>query len=391
MNTQIYEEASDWIVKNREGHLDAREKRRFDAWLRESPQNLRAYLEMSAIWEDVASIDPGLNASAQELIARAREEENIIPLESPSALRTPGPPETRRKGKIPALGRNSLYYGLAASFLLTFTCIWLYGQRNTYSTGVGEQRSIVLDDDSTVELNSRSRVRVRFSDAERDIDLIEGQALFHVAKNPRRPFVVSADGTHIRAVGTQFDVYQKSSGTVVTVVEGKVAVFGEPHPGSLASHAVKGDAAIPFSSQNPNASTLPLQITGERRAPRSESGEALAPDDSANGAIFLAAGEQVTVTHASTLTSSPKKANVAAATAWTRRSLVFDSAPLTEVAQEFNRYNTRPLVIVGPQLAEFRVSGVFSSLEPSLLLRFLRAQPELAVETTEREIRISKK
>jgi transmembrane sensor len=393
MNTQIYEEASDWIVKNREGDLDAQDKKRFDAWLRKSPQNLGAYLEMSAVWEDVASIDPGLNASADELIASARAEENIVPLESPSVLRTREPPHTsRRKGKIPALGRVGLYSGLAASVLLGLAGILLYGQRNTYSTGVGEQRSIVLNDGSTVELNSRSRVRVRFSEAERDIDLIEGQALFHVAKNPQRSFVVSADGTQIRAVGTQFDVYRKSSGTVVTVVEGKVAVFGEPHPGSLVSHAVKGDAAISSSQNLPDVSTIPLQVMGERRGPRNGSGEALAPpNDSANGAIFLTAGEQVTVIRASTVPVSPKQANVAAATAWTRRSLVFDSAPLTEVAQEFNRYNTRPLVIVGTQLAEFHVSGVFSSVEPSLLLRFLRGQPELAVEETDREIRISKK
>src|ERR1700739_4557173 len=119
MNTETYEEATDWIVKNREGHLDAQEKMRFDAWLRESPQNLRAYLEMSGVWEDVASIDPGLNASADELIARARAEENIVPLEAPSALRMRGAPETgRRKSKTPALGRAGLYYGLAASVLL---------------------------------------------------------------------------------------------------------------------------------------------------------------------------------------------------------------------------------------------------------------------------------
>jgi transmembrane sensor len=385
MNTQIYEEASDWIVKNREGRLDAQEKVQFDAWLRESPQNLRAYLEMSAVWEDVGAIDPGLNANAEELITRARAEGNVVPLESPSVLGTRGQPETRQRDiRMPALGRVGLYYGLAASVLLTIGCIWLYGQRNTYATGVGEQRSIVLNDGSTVELNSRSRVQVRFSDAERDIDLIEGQALFHVAKNPQRPFVVSAEGTHIRAVGTQFDVYEKSSGTVVTVVEGKVAVFGEP---ALPSRAVN-EVAAPSSSQTPYLFKPPLQAMGERRSARSGSVEA---DDSANGAIVLAAGEQVTVTHASTVALSPVQANIAAATAWTRRSLVFDSAPLTEVAQEFNRYNTRPLVIVDPQLAQFHVSGVFSSVEPSLLLRFLRGQPELAVAVSDREIRISKK
>jgi transmembrane sensor len=384
MNTQIYEEASDWIVKNREGDLDAREKVQFDMWLRESPQNLHAYLEMSAVWEDVGAIGPGLNANAEELIARAQAEGNIVPLAPLSVLETRGHPETgQRDVRMPALGKVGLYYGLAALVLLTFGCIWLYGQRNTYATGVGEQRAIVLNDGSTVELNSRSRVRVRFTDAERDLDLIEGQALFHVAKNPQRPFVVSAEGTRIRAVGTQFDVYEKSSGTVVTVVEGKVAVFGQP---PIPSYAVKEGAARSSSSQTPFASSF--QATAERRTPRSGSTEA---DDSASGAIFLAAGQQVTVTHTSAVASSPVQANIAAATAWTRRSLVFDSAPLTEVAQEFNRYNTRPIVVADPQLAQFHVSGVFSSVEPSLLLRFLRAQPELAVAVSDREIRISKK
>ena len=64
---------------------------------------------------------------------------------------------------------------------------------------------------------------------------------------------------------------------------------------------------------------------------------------------------------------------------------------LTEVAQEFNRYNTRHLVIESPQLADFHISGVFSSVEPSLLLRFLQAQPELSVEESDTEIRVKKK
>lgn len=391
MNTQIYEEAGDWIVKNREGDLDAREKERFDAWLRESPQNLRAYLEMSAVWEDVASIDPSLNANADELIARARAEGNIVPLESPSSLRTREPGETsRRKRTTPVLGSVGLYYALAASILLTLAGTWLYGQRNTYSTGVGEQRSIVLNDGSTVELNSRSRIRVRFSNAERDVDLIEGQALFQVAKNPTRPFTVSAGGTRVRAVGTQFDVYRKTSSTVVTVVEGKVAVFGEPPPPSNSSNAEKGGTGVPSLSENQNTPNLPLQVTGEGRRPRSGKGEAPAPGDGANGAILLAAGEQITVTRA-TLAVSPKLANVAAVTAWTQRSVVFDSSPLTEVAEEFNRYNTRQLVIEDPELASLHVSGVFSSVDPALLLRFLRIQPELAVEETDTEIRIYRK
>ncbi|HKT72671.1 MAG TPA: FecR domain-containing protein [Steroidobacteraceae bacterium] len=392
MNTQIYEEASDWIVKNRGGDLDAQEKKSFDAWLRESPQNLRAYLEMSSVWEDVASIDPGLNVSADELIARARAEENIVPLESPSILRARGSAETsRRQRTTPARGQLGFYRALAASVLLTLAGTWLYGQRNTYSTGVGEQRSIVLNDGSTVELNSRSRVRVRFSDAERDVDLIEGQALFRVAKNPIRPFIVSAAGAYVRAVGTQFDVYRKRSSTVITVVEGKVAVFGEPHPPSPSSNSGKGVGGhVPSSFQDKEPSTLSPRETADGRGFRGGKGEAPARVDSPDGAIFLAAGEQLTVTPASAA-PLPRRANLAAATAWTQRSLIFDSSPLTEVVEEFNRYNSRQLIIEDPELAAIHVSGMFSSVDPTLLLRFLRTQPELAVQETQREIRISRR
>src|SRR5262249_22219774 len=125
------------------------------------------------------------------------------------------------------------------------------------------------------------------------------------------------------ALGTAFDVYKAPMGTVVTVVEGRVVVLNK----------------------------------------------------------IVAAGEQLVMTPR--VVTPPKRANIAAATAWTQRSLVFDASPLTEVAQEFNRYNRRRLVVESSQLRDFRISGVFSSVEPTLLLRFLRAQPELVVQETE--------
>lgn len=84
MNMQIYEEASEWIILHRSDSLDADAKRRFDAWLRESPHHLRAYLEMSTIWENVPALRPECTANADELIARAREDTNVIPLAEPS-------------------------------------------------------------------------------------------------------------------------------------------------------------------------------------------------------------------------------------------------------------------------------------------------------------------
>ena len=108
---------------------------------------------------------------------------------------------------------------------------------------MGEQRSIQFEDGSTVDLNSRSKIRVKYSKQERDVELIEGQALFHVAHDTSRPFIVAVGATRVRAVGTQFDVYKKSNGTVVTVVEGRVAVYSAPQ--GLLSETSEGSRRYP--------------------------------------------------------------------------------------------------------------------------------------------------
>ncbi len=359
MNNQIYEQASEWIVKYRDGGLDAQEKKRFDSWLRESPQHVRAYLEVSAVWEEVPSLDPSWNPDADELIARAHAQENVAPL-NVSSPEVPLPHAPRTLPPIAPAWRRA-WFAAAASILVAVPGAWFYGQRNTYSTDVGEQRSLVLSDGSTIELNSRSRVRVRFADAERAVDLLDGQALFRVAQDLTRPFVVQSDSARVQAVGTQFDVYRKRAGTVVTVLEGRVAVLA---PAEAAER--RG---------------------GPRAGPREQETE-----DSAEwegGGFLLTAGQQITVTPAAA--TPPKAANVAAATAWTRRSLVFEFSPLTEVAEEFNRYNTRQLVVRDPRLEDFHISGVFSSVDPVILLRFLHDQPELVIEEEDEEIRISKR
>jgi len=84
-----------------------------------------------------------------------------------------------------------------------------------YATALGEQRSVRFEDGSTVELNSRSKIRVKYSKQERDVELIEGQALFHVAHDTSRPFIVAVGATRVRAVGTEFDVYKRLNGTVL--------------------------------------------------------------------------------------------------------------------------------------------------------------------------------
>lgn len=362
LNLQIYEEATEWVVKHREGGLALQEKKTFDEWLRASPQHVRAYLEMSSIWEDVPSLKKEWNPDTEELVARARADVGVVPHPQFVAQRTGAgrsvPSASSSGGR--SLVQKARLLAFAASVLLMLSAVgtWLYTQRNVYTTAIGEQRSLALSDGSTVELNSQSRIKVRYENDERRIDLVQGQALFRVAKDANRPFVVDSGDTRVRAVGTQFDVNRRKAGTVVTVIEGRVAVESEKSP--------LGSVPVP--------DTVPVPRKKEKQKP---------------AGVLLSAGEQIRLSEVEI--SKIELANIGTATAWTRRSLVFEASPLTDVADEFNRYNTRRLVVETPELASFHVSGVFSSVEPGLLLSFLRAQPELVVEETDSEIRIRKR
>ena len=179
------------------------------------------------------------------------------------------------------------------------------------------------------------------------MDLLEGQALFRVAKNPARPFIVTSDGAQVRAVGTQFDVYKRTTGTTVTVLEGRVSVARPRSNGSAT-----------------NAALL-----------------------TANDTVFVSPGEQVTVS--AQTTQAPVRVNVAAATAWVQRRMIFDAATLATVVEEFNRYNTRRLAIRDAALESFPITASFSSTDPESLIRFLQAQPGISVAESANELQIS--
>lgn len=391
INTQIYDEASEWVVRHRLDDLDAEARRRFDAWLRLSPLHVRAYLEMSSIWEGVPALDHALNPSADELIARARAQNNVVvPLGEPtSGVGAPLSPS--QSGEIRRRGHCGRFLSLAAALLMVVGVAgWLYLQRGVYSTGIGEQRTVTLVDGSVVELNARSRIEVHYTDRSRSVDLLEGQALFRVAKDPGKPFIVESDRTQVRAVGTQFDVYRKNAGTLVTVVEGRVAVRTAERGAAVHENAdlAAADKAEPESAVVPRPGNTSARRAGQADEPTPDGRGARAPDAAPNE-VLVGAGQQLLVAQA--VPTVPKPADVEAATAWTQQQLIFEYAPLTEVAEEFNRYNRRPLVIEDSSLKEFHISGSFSSTDPTLLLRFLREQPGIAVHETASDIRISRR
>ena len=397
-NRQIVDEASEWFVEFRVGDVDAAARERFDEWLRRSPEHIRAYIEIARTYVEMPNPHGMKPLDVEALIASARSGENIVPFDtvgsSPSHQpRAPAQPnEQQGRATTHTRSPRRRFLAVAASALMVALAggVWWQSARYPlYSTDIGERRSITLADGSTVDLNARSKLRVEFSKNERRVELLDGQALFQVAKDKNRPFIVASGEATVRAVGTQFDVYRKDGGTTVTVLEGRVAVYSTAYAVSNSGSAEPPSTAAQPAIRSPPASVQPQAQM--HATPHSEAASSNPPglvDPSGSGAIFLSAGEQVTVTPAQTL-PAPARADVAATTAWMQRRLIFDGSKLSDVVQEFNRYNKRQLVIEDAQLSDFHVSGVYSSTDPSSLIRFLREQRGMKITENENEVQIA--
>jgi len=374
-NQQVLAEASEWFVAFRFEEADAAARERFGQWLRRSPEHIQAYLEITGVWAELPHNDPDSRVDICALITRARVlEADIVRLAADVVGQRPPKPNAAPRliaGGEPLVRRRPVLAAAALfACLLPLSLTWVVLHHpKAYTTETGEQRSITLPDGSTVDLNAQSELRIHFSQTERAVELVTGQALFKVAQNKARPFrVVTGNGT-VTAVGTEFDVYRKTSSTLVTVLEGRVALDLPPGAARAAAGSAKD-----VRSEGESVSLATGGGAGSNARPSS---------------AYLAAGEQAVLTAQASV--RPQHPDVQAATAWVHKKLVFESTPLEEVADEFNRYNTRALRVDDPELKKLGISGVYSSTDPASLLRFLRDQPGVVVVESEREIRITRK
>jgi len=188
------------------------------------------------------------------------------------------------------------------------------GQGSLYQTGVGERSTVTLTDGSKITLNTRSRVEVNYTPERRGITLISGQALFEVAHNKARPFVVTAGPRQV----TAFDIRRDGAKVQVTMVEGKVKV-------------------------EPTRPTLLQKVA--------------APQQS------LVAGQQLVATLDS-IGATVQHADAAKTTSWREGRVVFADTPLPQAVAEMNRYLPSPILIGDPALSHFTVNGMFLTNQP---------------------------
>jgi transmembrane sensor len=404
MNRQILEEASAWFIEFRAGSQSATSHTEFVHWLTRSPEHIRAYLEISGTYTHLPKPGAVPEGSVSELLnrARARVHDTVTPLAEVESTNLPGAGRLAERAVEKRRTTPWLVWTLAATILVAIGAgaAWFHAQRGLYTTESAEQRTVTLEDGSRIELNARSRLRVTYSRVLRTVELYDGQALFQVAKDSSRPFLVKSGEATVRAVGTQFDVYRKDDNTTVTVLEGRVAVFTkELRQASLEPNnatpptGVNGSDAVPRhalpAASTPHAPSSSAFGSGAVAGVSTSAASNSTLDPSGSAAIFLSAGEQVTVKPDAIV--SAHRANVSAATAWTRGQLEFEETPLSEVADEFNRLSTRTLVIDSRTLNDLRISGVYSSVDPASLILFLRSQPDLVVTETGNQIEVQAK
>ena len=341
-NELLAAEAADWVIAL--GDADSETRKAFAAWLRTSPEHIREFLAISAIWS--ALPDVSSRPSAEELVRMAQTQANVIPV--PGLERIPArESRSRRILRRRWAGRAAAAVVLALAAAAILLEIIPGGNRNLYATGIGEHASVPLPDGSVVTLNTRSTIRVAYSAQYRDVHLVGGEALFEVAEAVSRPFRVITEQGVIEALGTQFNVRVNAGEVTVTVVEGVVAV-------SSADYRPDTEVQPADSSREEDSLSTVRIRTGQQARLRSGS----------------PAAEVIETALEKTIT-------------WRERRLVFEALPLEQVIEEFNRYNDPPAVIDSESLKSLPISGVFRSDDLESFLQFL-SQMELA-EFSERD------
>jgi transmembrane sensor len=189
-----------------------------------------------------------------------------------------------------------------------------------YATVKGERRHFQLADGSTVDLNAGTRLSVRFDREGRHVSLDEGQAVFDVAHDAARPFLIAAGDRTIRVVGTQFDVRRRDGRLAVTVARGAVEV-------------------------------RPTEGAGGK-AYRLHPGQRLEHVEGAPDALVSAAEAEDVL-------------------AWRGGRLIYRGQPLSEVVADLNEQFPTPIRIEDPSLAAEPISGVLVLDDQAAVIRRL--------------------
>jgi transmembrane sensor len=313
----IEDAALQWLLERQEG-FSARRAAEFAAWCAADPRHHAA----------VTEVEEGLAVLADLPAAQPHIARRLAEREASRAAVTAGVAWLR--------GFNAWAVGAAAAAIVVL--VFAFGGFAWSSTGsrivtdpTTVRRHVALADGSVLHVNTASDVQVQLTPRERRVTLHRGEAHFAVAPDHERPFVVTAAGLRVRAVGTAFDVRIDGAEVRVIVHEGRVEVSSEAQEGSAA----------------------PLLGAGE--GVRSRDGR-------------VQPVERLEITR------------LDAALAWHDATVTFSSLPLQQVVERFNRHNPLQLELGDASLASRPIGGTFSLRQPEALLHLLAQEGDVTVD-----------
>ena len=303
---EVYDEAAEWAAKLDAAPLSPEAQAMLETWLAVDSRHYGALAQSSAL---------------------------LVPLRERLPMKPAKPQEATRRLML----GGSVAAGLAVIVGAAGYVTRILGAER-YKTAVGEMRVVTLSDGSVVFLNTNSEILVRYSSALRFIELVQGEALFDVAKNKKRPFIVQTGGTQVRAVGTVFNVKALRGQPVeVLVREGIVEVKREDVPLAPVVLAAKNNRVI-------------------------------APQDSpivTNPVETVAVGREL---------------------AWRVGRIAFHGETLAQAAAEFSRYSDVRIQIDDPEIAKEKVTGLFVSQDPVGFANAVAVSFDLHTEISDKKI-----
>ncbi|MDW2980636.1 FecR domain-containing protein [Rhodanobacter sp. KK11] len=336
---EIEHAAAAWLARRDAGDWSERDQQQLDAWLDASVGHRVAFVRLDAAWRQSDRLK-ALGAGVPAGVVPARGSWAPSPFGAPhdhageSHHPRPGHIQvdaSRRIARRHRGQRRSLFRHLATAamlaLLVSLALVWRhYGavEQVSYRTAIGDLQEVPLADGSIATLSSDSRLVVTLSRGERHVDLQQGEAFFAVAKDPSRPFVVSAGGRRVTAVGTRFAVRRDAADLRVVVTEGLVRLESDRRPNGLRQPAT----------------LLPA------------------------GSVALASDTGVVV-HAGSVQRAEEYLS------WRSGFVNFHDTPLAAAAAEFNRYNTRKIVIGDASVGTMRVGGNFRWSNVDAFVRLL--------------------
>ena len=282
----IREAAAEWAVLLANDALDEGQQQALQRWLQADARHAEALAFAQRTWAALGSLPAAKPSRRRALPA------------TPDLARHPRRHARLRRWEVAACLALLLGgLGLNQSERLLLPLL------TDHRTASGEVRSLTLADGSEVTLDSASAIRVDYSVGQRRIELLAGAAIFQVAPQADRPFVVEASGGSTQALGTRF-VVQREAGTGALV--------------GVLEHAV--------------------QVTAADQQRRLQEGDSVRYDAAGLHDVAL---------------------DLQRATSWQRGLLVFDRQPLGQVIEQLNRYRPGYILIGSDAIAQREVSGVF--------------------------------